>query len=377
VLSSTSSSNRSPPNFPWRPVWVGALAITAIFVGVMELRLLARGFPTTSVDSELSWLRQRERASNLGEKALVLIGDSRMQCDIDTDVLRQRTALEPVQLAIDGNSFVPVLAGLAADPNVRGTILVSFLDETLADDAGAAADPAWPDVAGAYESDFEHHRHSGTLNYEASEAMLTDAIRSHLRSYADSARPISSLMKRILVPSATPHYAVVLPDRSRLIDFRMVKMPDFYYARAVRTLGQEVDIQSDMAYAQVDAMIKARIDALTPRANDVYLQRIASIVAMVAAIEARGGRVVFLAFPTSGFITDMHDKRFPRQQFWNNFAQALPAHATHFADVPELQKFRFPDGSHLDYRNRGAFTLVLANVLGLGAAANQTGATLP
>ena len=81
MLSSTSSSNRSPPNFPWRTVWVGALAIIAIFVGVMELRLLVRGFPTTSVDSELSWLRQRERASKLGERALVLIGDSRMQCE--------------------------------------------------------------------------------------------------------------------------------------------------------------------------------------------------------------------------------------------------------------------------------------------------------
>ena len=377
MLSSTSSSNRSPPNFPWRPVWAGALAITAIFVGLMELRLLMRGFPTTSVDSELSWLRQRERASKLGERALILIGDSRMQCDIDTDVLRERTALEPVQLAIDGNSFVPVLAGLAADPNVRGTVVVSFLDEALADGAGAAADPARPDVAAAYESDFEHHRHSGALNYEASEAVLTDAIRSHLRSYADGARPITSLMKRILVPSATPHYAVVLPDRSRLIDFRMVKMPDFYYARAVRTLGQDVDIQPGMAYAEVDAMLQARIDALTPRANDAYLQRIASIVAMVAAIEARGGHVVFLVFPTSGFITSMHDKRFPRQQFWNNFASAVPAHATHFADVPHLQKFPIPDGSHVDYRSRGAFTLVLAKVLGLGASANQAGAAVP
>jgi hypothetical protein len=157
----------------------------------------------------------------------------------------------------------------------------------------------------------------------------------------------------------------------------MVKMPDFYYARTVRTLGQDVDIQSGMAYAEIDAMIQARIDALTPRANDIYLQRIASIVAMVAAIEARGGRVVFLVFPTSGFITDMHDRRFPRQQFWNNFARAVPAHATHFADVPELQKFPVPDGSHLDYRNRGAFTLALAKVLGLGASANQTGATVP
>ena len=204
MLSSTSSSNRSPPNFPWRPVWVGALAITAIFVGVMELRLLLRGFPTTSVDSELSWLRQRERASKLGENALILLGASRMQCDIDIDTLRQRTNLEPLQLAIDGNSFLPVLAGLAADPNVRGTVIISFTDEQVAGPEKVIANSGRSDTAGTYESDFQHHRYSNVVNFETSEAMLTDSVHSHLRSYADGARPITSLMKRILVPTAAP-----------------------------------------------------------------------------------------------------------------------------------------------------------------------------
>ena len=54
-----------------------------------------------------------------------------MQTSIDLDVLRERTKLEPVQLAIDGSSFIPVLAGLAKDAQIRGTVIVAFQDGAL------------------------------------------------------------------------------------------------------------------------------------------------------------------------------------------------------------------------------------------------------
>ena len=43
--------------------------------------------------------------------------------------VRARTGLAPVQLAIDGSSFVPVLDGLARDPSIRGTVIVGFIDK--------------------------------------------------------------------------------------------------------------------------------------------------------------------------------------------------------------------------------------------------------
>jgi len=365
VLSSISSSSRSTPS---RMVWVGALGIAAMFVAAMEVRLLARGYPTTTVDSELLWLKQRGRASQLGKDTLILVGASRMQCDIDIDALRERTKLEPVQLAIDGNSFVPILEGLAADPDIRGTVIVDFADAPIADPSHIAADSGPRSTAAAYEADFEHRRYSNVLKYETSEALLTDAVRSHLRSYAGGARPISSLTQRILSPAAKPNYAVILPDRSRLADYHLLRMPDAYYARVARTLEQDIDIEG-MTYAEAEADLRSRIEALTPRTNDAYRQRISSIVAMPASIEARGGHVFFVVFPTSGFITATYERRFPRQQFWDLFAAATHSPTLHFADVPALQNFTLPDGSHLDYRDRGAFTLALADALGLRTGA--------
>ena len=93
----------------------GAVLVWAAFVGLMELQLAHRRVLPTLVDSESLWIRQRVLASRLQERALVLIGTSRIQLAADLEVLRARSGLEPVQLAVDGSSFVPILEGFAAD----------------------------------------------------------------------------------------------------------------------------------------------------------------------------------------------------------------------------------------------------------------------
>ena len=125
-----SSAYRRAPKIRWQILLTG-LTLFALFVAAMEVRLTIRGIRPTAVDNETSWMRERARASSLGERAVILIGASRMQTAIDLDVLRVRTKQEPVQLAIDASSFIPILAGLAKDPAIRGTVIVSFMDSTL------------------------------------------------------------------------------------------------------------------------------------------------------------------------------------------------------------------------------------------------------
>ncbi len=125
-----SSVYRRVPKIRWQILLSGLILFT-VFVAAMEVRLAIRGIRPTAVDNDAAWIRERARASSLGDHALILIGASRMQTDIDLDVLRIRTGLEPVQLAIDASSFIPILAGLAKDPAIRGTVIVSFMDSTL------------------------------------------------------------------------------------------------------------------------------------------------------------------------------------------------------------------------------------------------------
>ncbi len=222
-----SSAYRRAPKIRWQ-ILLSGLTLFALFVAAMEARLAIRGIRPTAVDNDAAWIRERARASSLGERAVILIGASRMQTDIDLDVLRARTKLEPVQLAIDASSFIPVLAGLAQDPAIRGTVIVSFMDSALATPEDKNS------VANRYQDMYADHLRVGRrFDYLTVENTLTEIVRYRLRSYADGTRPLTSLLTRIIPTTVIPQHAIVLPDRSRLADYANLDVPAVYYQGTV------------------------------------------------------------------------------------------------------------------------------------------------
>ncbi len=113
--------------------------------------------------------------------------------------------------------------------------------------------------------------------------------------------------------------------------------------------------------------------ALSPPSELLYMQRAAAIEENAAAIESRGGHVIFVVLPTSGLITEMENKRFPRQKYWDRFAGMTKSRTLHFENVPMMKKCPVPDGSHIDYRNRGPLTIALLDALGLGIDSGALG----
>jgi len=348
-------------------VLFGGLLVAAGFAGVLELRLAARHYQPAVADSEDLWASERHRAAELGDRALILVGASRIQLDTDLDVLRRKTGLEPVQLAIDGNSFVPVLQSLADDARVTGTVIVDFAPRAVGE---------WErsDAASQYAGDYERQRHRFRINAEASEEVLTRWRSQLLRSYADGATPLSSLRKRVLSPQPVPQYLLMRPDRSRLADYRRVPMPDFYYGRVLLALGRPPELEPGSTVAQVESNLHATIAALPTADFDPFRRRLADLDGLVAAIQARGGRVIVVAFPVSGFIRDIDERHYPRARFWDAFARNTQSRTLHFEDDPRLRGFVCPDGSHLDFRDRAAFTSALVDALGLAGTAPDTAA---
>ncbi len=125
VHLSTSSSNDRLPQANWIAIWLGILVVIFSIIAYFEWHIRDLGWSPSVVDSPDLWVEQRKKASALGDKALILVGASRMQLDMDIQVLREKTKLEPIQLAIDGTSYLPVLENLANDPQITGTVLVS------------------------------------------------------------------------------------------------------------------------------------------------------------------------------------------------------------------------------------------------------------
>jgi hypothetical protein len=354
VPLSTSSFDRHLPILPWARILGVALLIFFSLVFFMEIRLAELGYNPTILDSPSKWANERTRASRLGERALILVGGSRIQLGVDLKVLRQETGLEPVQLAIDGSSFGPILAGLAADPAIRGTVLVDYGDNTVIDFAGAAV---------GYQRYYEKYGDSGT-EYSPSarmEKVLGQALHEHFRSYADGASPFSSFLIRIVGNTKRRQYLTTLPDRSRIADYSLVDIPRFYNQRVIRNLGENWDPASP----NIETLLAQKIAVLPPVDNQIFLRQTSIIRGFVSMIKARGGRVLFVVLPSSGLVREIEERRYPRELFWDRFVDKVGAPALRSVDSLTLKDFTCPDGSHLDLRDRSNFTQALSRALGL------------
>ncbi|MDQ8049801.1 hypothetical protein [Luteibacter sp.] len=361
MRSSTSSfdiylTRRAPPRGRWLLPISAAFVLFLALVGWMEWELARRGFRPTVVDSPELWSRERDRASALGSHAIVLIGASRAQLDLDLAILARDSGLQPVQLAIDGSSFLPVLSDLAADDSVTGTVLVDYQDANL----------VWRDheftALGYINFWRERMRHPQAIGFAASESLLATLRQRFLRTYADGAGPMLAVSRRLLTAHATPQYLQTLPGRERIADYSLVPMPDFYYLRVMRDAGIE-DMSPAPDARAFEASLKQRVETLPEAPAAAFNDNVRIVASAVARIEARGGHVIFVAFPRSGLVLRADEVRFPRKRFWSPFVQQVGGKSLRFDEIPALAAFRCPDGSHLDAKDREPFTHALAETL--------------
>ncbi len=345
--SSTSSSERLSVRLRWPWLFGIALCMLVAVVCLLEAALARRGYEGNAQDSPERWQHERGRASRLGKNALIIVGASRVQLGLDLPTLRAETGLEPVQLALDGSGFEAMLASLAADPGIRGTVLVDYYDMGVGVMGGPGAKAAKHYLA--------HPASHFAAPFSSMEASLTDSVRSRLAAYADGSSPFNALQFRAFDDHAGPSYTTVRADRSVLADYSLVAMPAFYYQRVGWHLGLP-----DRRSVPDLAVLREHIARLRPLDNGAYLAQLPRLRQTVAAIEQRGGRVVFIAMPTSGMIREIDDIRYPRAQFWDEFARGVGARVVRASDLPALKDVQCPDGSHLDRRDRVRVTKALA-----------------
>ncbi|HRA80805.1 MAG TPA: hypothetical protein PL024_04810 [Thauera sp.] len=354
--SSISSSDSHLPAVPWLQILSAAALLSFAVATAFEVRLADLGYRPTARDSAARWLAERARASRLGEQALILIGASRIQLGLDMDALREGTGLEPVMLALDGSGSDPVLEGLSRDPTIRGTILVDYYDHAVGVFGDAAEKRQRLYEASAIHAGFWQKP------AEYSEELLTRMLRERLRIYADGATPIQSVQRRLLSSATSTQYLVTRPDRSRVADYSLAQIPSAYYRRAARMLGGEAE-QLNVRAPGIEETLSRQVASIAPVDNTGFLASARALADMSARIRSRGGNVVFIAMPSSGMVREIETRRRPYALFWEPFMRLPGIAGVHSAYEPELKGFTCPDGSHLDMRDRVAYTHALIGVL--------------
>jgi hypothetical protein len=328
---------------------LGLFLLAVLFV---EYDIRKSGWTPSVVDSERLWAQQRKRASDLKDQAIILVGASRIQLDMDLDVVRKISKLEPVQLAIDGSPFMPVLQDLAQDPNVTGTIIVSVNTNLSIDEKSRSS--SWVKY---YENNIKNNDKEP---YKVINDAITIFFENNMVTRLEGAKPYTVISALAFKEASFGNYLVTHFDRSRDADYNKVKMPQFYMQRLQRHYGKNIP-RGKVSIEEFFSTYENKINNIKSINNSDYVDKINYLISLINIIEDRGGNVVLVRFPTSKLIWDIDHKKYPREKFWNELTK-LHKRSIHFSDYPSLSKFDLPDGSHLDIRDKKEFTESLMRV---------------
>lgn len=325
--SSIFSSDRR-----WLLVWPLALLLAALGLGAVEWHWRGLDYRPKVLDSMQLWSLQRDRVYGDGRVPLVLLGASRIEFGVDPAVLAEHLpGYRPLMLAIDGHYPIATLRDLAADTDFRGVVLCDVESNGL---LAAYHDMQQPYVD-YYRTRWSPHWrwHRRLLTLWQQRAVIADPRLGAL----------ATLRQAWLGGQPYRDYVRFYADRSGAIDYALTDVEG-----AKRHFAETVE---------------GNIDRLPAHDPDSWLAGLEPVFADVRRIQQRGGQVIFYESPLHGLQHKVMERVYPRADYWDRFAAASPAPVLSAQTVPALMAFPLPDDSHLDARDRAAYTRALADEL--------------
>jgi len=311
---------------PWARCWLLTFLAALLAVAFLENLARRRGVqPSWSVGSE-SWGME---ALDLEPDGIALLGSSRMLSGVEPELMSRKTGRRARQLAINATSMLPILEWLAEREDFSG-IVVAEITSYLEFRAGGE----WRATAERFKHDLGELRRS-------------------------PARRVESLLSRFVqtrMACRSPGFHLLTPYRDRhgpgVRRLASLTVEGSRFTRLEFQDGDESLEETETGPEKAIPASRADLDELMNR-----------FAAAARAIQRRGGRVVFLAMPTSGRVADGEERAFPRKEFWDRLAASTSPESIHFRDHPPLSSFSCPDGEHLSYEDALRFTRALAEVL--------------
>jgi len=334
--TSISNSSERRPNKWWRKSWFFVFLLC--FVALLSWEMFVRHTGIWRIgtqDSPLIWTEQRLLATHYGNDAIILVGASRIQLGIDTQVMARQTGKKVIQLAIDGNPFMPVLEDLAEDESITGTIIVSASVNGFRRN--------YNKERRVYDYLKRYHTIANNpLSFDTIESKLNSWLIGYFRSASNFVTPYKYVVwdDDRLEKSG---YLVFYSDRSVEADYSIVNVDEMYRSRMKKHTGSDHNIQ-----------FREIVD---------FDHKINEVNGLVSKIRSRGGRVIFVRFPSDKGVWNIDKIRYPKSIYWDRFVKKTEAGTVHFKDFKTLSVFDLPDGSHLDKRDKVAFTEALGSIV--------------
>ncbi|GJL77406.1 MAG: hypothetical protein NPINA01_03950 [Nitrospinaceae bacterium] len=344
--SSTSSFKTDPlgriiPGQHWVRLSLLSLILTLVLTFCWEWYCRHLGYAPTLNDTEDLWASRRVLVAEDPSRT-VLIGASRMLFDFDMDVYEKEMGERPLQLATVGTNPGPYLEDLADQPGFKGTVIVGVVPKLF-------FAPGGPPVKSP-ENHLKRYR----------EWSPAQKMGHHLGMFLE--RRLAFLQQEDLTLTQLL-LSLKIPDRPKAKT--PPELPPYFYEVDGERQGGMTDL------AEKDVKLQKRIQQIwltlfaSPKKDgdkigdekkkpaDTILENTRGYI---DKIRARGGKVVFVRFPSTGKLRELEAKTNPREKYWDRIFEFTGAPGIHFEDHPQLMGFDCPEWSHLTKKDAALFT---------------------
>jgi hypothetical protein len=290
------------------------------------------------------WAKERAKVGTDGHDETVVVGASRILFGLDLDMWQQAfPGPRPIDLAAVGTCPLPVLHDLAEDESFTGTILCGVTEAIFF---------MPPDAPPAIRVQKFINQYRNWSPASQSDLILSVPVESAFASLNRQDLNLAALLNRWIpvanregsqiYPPDPPYFASIDWDRHNKMWSLVETNPKY----------QEKIQQSWLPL----------LNLIPPFPEELVTGIIQSIRADVEKIEARGGRVVFIRFPSTGKFLEIENQIRPRKDYWDRLVEMTGAPGIYFADYPELSGFDCPEWSHLTRSDAVIFTNGLAKI---------------
>ena len=296
-------------------------------------------------DGESLWADKRAMVYEPTDKATVFIGSSRNKFDLDIATWQKLTGDHAIQLAIEGNSPLTVLADLAADENFKGKLVIDVTEGLFFSTSPQnTAEPA--KRVAYYKKRTPAQRFSFLVNHQL-ENSLVFLNKDHLS--------LNALLEELPIPRRKGVFA--LPNGCPM-DFN----PCNFERQCIMTEKFEKDT---LIQKQVTGLWDFyRSVSKDPPPNAAKTDSMIGIIKKdIDKIIARGGQVIFVRTPSSGPFWEGEQRGFPRALYWEKILATTGVNGVHFKDYPATDHFICPEFSHLKQSDAVVYTQNLAKIL--------------
>ena len=322
-----------------------ATIITIIFFALWENHLRKEGVKISYDDGASLWADKRAMVYEPLDKATVFVGSSRNKYALDIDTWQQLTGDHAIQLAIEGNSPLPVLNDLADDKNFKGKLVVDVTEGLFfTTSPHNITEPA--DRVAYYKKRTPAQRASFLINKQLeSRLVFLDKDYFSLNALLNEL-PVARRTGVFSLPHDCPRdFKPVTFDRQNIMTDRFVADTNIQNkVKELWTFYRKISTEPPAGPAKIDSIL-----SVVKKATD--------------KIESRGGKVIFLRTPSSGPYLMGEEMAFPRNKYWDKILTVTGKPGIHFKDYPAISNFVCPEFSHLKHSDAIIFTKNLIQIL--------------